>query len=325
MLGEEGDALWDDIVLAERFLVSAMYASSLSKASEVLDKLRLKSSDTRRLLYAVNDQGLRDLVEAAGMVLVQATSEMGRLGSLFSILEDHFESLEFIPHYLVLPAICLQVSSQLHYPAHLALQCYLDGWSRDAQQSGFYTKTVKECTMLLPEDIYADLSEIFSVHVLRLNDPKLVLSWTEKLDLPERRRQELLEKLLDRTVPTPKNKEEEQGAGFLGDKESAPTKKTRALQSTSLRISFAYWVKLLVEVLRIFWIQALARISFQFSAIGKSLATIIMVYALIKKRHLIRRAMSNVLRGALTGLKDFWDLAFGLQINPLAAVSNAGH
>ncbi|GKD34261.1 protein APEM9, partial [Tanacetum coccineum] len=66
-------SIWEQIELAESYLVCSMFEQATSSSSCVLKRLRDKESVDE----VVDDTELNDMLESAGMVFVQSLKELG--------------------------------------------------------------------------------------------------------------------------------------------------------------------------------------------------------------------------------------------------------
>ncbi|KAJ7529725.1 hypothetical protein O6H91_15G063100 [Diphasiastrum complanatum] len=372
------DVLWSDIELAERYLVSNLFEDAAELASTTLHRIHVSrcndngvdeihscvpcsfmgsKDDDRRNVLEIND-----LIEAAGMVLIQAQNELGRADELIKILVSHFGHVTNVLPSLYVIGISLQISAGLLLSSQSFLEEYFEYWALH-QNGTFQSQRVRVSV--------ADLAEIYAVHVLGRGcmDPELALKWVQSSSLLDERKQAILDRLHalclvqkpslynevnEHDTSSNVNSKTATATGHeLGQTSATVTEETEKGRVDTLRtyqgkqaygdqvaktskmlpirfhiLSGSSWLKLVTKLLKLFmerfsvWCSRLPYAD-QASIHGRHLAggvaTIIIFYALLKERHHIERTLKTYLKTVKRGLRDFWQLAFGLQISPLVA------
>jgi hypothetical protein len=339
------DLLWNEIDLAERYLVSAMNEDAASTATTVLQTLST-------LMHSPHSSGMcgeeveevgksehEEMLECAGMVLLQSYRAIGRVGEFFDILEKLNVGVAEWPLILLETGACLQISDGAYPAARAALEEFL------AVQS-----------TCLSEEKYAQVVELLVIKVLvkGLQEIESAMNWVERANLTEETRLVILKKIqvqMERMkassepvsveVPSPtlevktfeekspgikdESKEVVLEAGNdtadapgTGDDEPSMRSKSLALLKR-FKVSEGFFsLKTLVEL-------ALARLSAASSNLeGRALRfgalAALFLFVFLRHRHSLRRLVGKSFSAVRVGLSDLWQLAFSVQINPLAAV-----
>ncbi|KAG6547217.1 hypothetical protein Mapa_011153 [Marchantia paleacea] len=226
MVGD--DLIWKEIDYSETCLVSSMYQEAIEAATSCLRELSKRVTDEGAWLSAEarslsaepysqkygEDVGeLFSMMEASGMVLLQALSGLGRSSEIFDVLTSVFNSVSRVPYSLFLTGICLQLSVGLHGSAKNALEEYLNGWkSLEKGAAGLLTKSVipigscqrvvrevgsASCFLHLTKTGFLQLTEIYVIEVLviGLKNPKAALLWITQTNISEDKKKVIIEKI----------------------------------------------------------------------------------------------------------------------------------
>uniref|UniRef100_A0A803P474 Uncharacterized protein n=1 Tax=Cannabis sativa TaxID=3483 RepID=A0A803P474_CANSA len=195
-IGSLHSQIWEQIELAESYLVCSLYEEAASLASSILNQLStiVTGHDDD------DDDGveLHDMLESAGMVLVQSLNELGRVSEILNELKQSFSSVGAIPLQVLLAGACFQIS-QSPSSVRNFLEEFLSKWR--FVDDDYYVLAndetsvdyVKGCSgrFRLRVDDYLDVVEVYVMKVLAttLNDLDLAIHWVEKAELPKDRRQ----------------------------------------------------------------------------------------------------------------------------------------
>ncbi|XP_024385322.1 protein APEM9 [Physcomitrium patens] len=357
------DLIWNKIELAERFLVSAMYQDAASTATTILQTLSclMHLSDHEESCGSDREDITEDaevgkseheeMLECAGMVLLQSYRAIGRVGEFFDSLKALNVGVAEWPPFLVEIGACLQVADGAFPAARAALEEFLAFRS-----------------MCLLEEAYAEIVELYVIKVLAegLQETEHALDWVKRASLTQDRRSVLLKKIqlqieqakfaevvlkpiaestssLNSGTPTAvlesihikepvKDMETEESSDprcqlntcKAADDSSISSKSMALLKKLNVSEGF-FSLKTLLEL-------AFARVSAATSAWhplssehleGNVLRFGALVALFFFLRHFPtwRRFIGKAINSFGVGIRDFWQLAFSVQINPLAAVN----
>lgn len=225
MVGD--DLIWKEIDYSETCLVSSMFQEAVEASTSCLRELSKRITDEGAWLSAEarslsaesysqknsEDVGeLLSMVEASGMVLLQALSGLGRSSEIFDVLTSVFNSVSRVPYSLFLTGICLQLSVGLHGSAKIALEEYLSDWKSVKGADGLLTKTVipigtcqrvvreigsASSSLHLTKTGFLQLAEIYAIEVLviGLKNPKAALLWITQTNTLEDKKTLIIEKI----------------------------------------------------------------------------------------------------------------------------------
>lgn len=138
-MGEEGQSdviasasnpvTWEEIELAESYLVSGMFEEAGTLASSVLTRINVYQHADNR-----DECPLHEMMISAAMVLVQSWKESGRASNLLGELENYFGSVTAIPIQVILTGACIQVSSDHSSGVRTFLENFLSKWKFDNEK-----------------------------------------------------------------------------------------------------------------------------------------------------------------------------------------------
>ncbi|KAF9617882.1 hypothetical protein IFM89_039101 [Coptis chinensis] len=361
---ETNSRIWDEIERSESYLVCCMFEKAASLATCVLKRILITS--------IIEDTELDDMMESAGMVLVQSLKELGRTSEILNELRNSFGSVTNVPIQLLLTGACFQISDGSHsglcefLEEFLGKWKYVDGESYILANASYFKGCNGESVLAI--DKYLDVVEIYAVTLLgeKLNNTDLAITWVEKAELPDEKRQasrflfrgpvtgdrqmagfrqriyfmELLRRLISLYSPKATNSsltEEARKSGsssYSGMESTAPgageTSRTSKVKyphnggDNRKQTTFKFTER--VESC-LWWFRT---VSLKFGSVrlvishGKivlwSSFIIFICYVLQKKRATLRRMASRQALTVKKALVDMWQLAFSVQVNPLAAI-----
>lgn len=354
--------LWKEIKESECYLVSCMYEEASSSSSSVLQKLRIERPSEYDVvsIELTLDNGiseLDDMMEAAGMVFIQAYKHIHRTRDIFHDLKPLFGSVALIPYSVLFTGVCMQLYEGEFQIAREALDDFFKGWDF-VQDVSWYILSQAERQKVpwgrtwnshLSMKKYLQLVELYAVNVLvkGLKNEELSLKWLEKLNILEEARQEIALKIksVSKSIKSsshPSSSHEletsqtkdcslnkgatefsQMSKALSGSKEHL---KTVDICTGSTHNSVVSRYSKLVESLSL-WFPALPqRLGNLGIAIPQGkfiliLASTLLIFYLLKSKwnYAIRnlKEQSGAFRRVLI---DFWQLAFNVQLNPLAAV-----
>ncbi|XP_077215355.1 3-phosphoinositide-dependent protein kinase-1 [Tasmannia lanceolata] len=350
---------WEEIELSESYLVCCMFEEATSLASSILRHLCKISSTNPN-----EDVQWDDMMESAGMVLVQALKELGRTSEILNELKALFGSATAIPVQVLLTGACFQIAEGRPSGLRSIFEEFLGKWKYVDGKSFYVCENVDpessssegraRCSFLGIER-YMEVAEVYAVRLLGMvmKDTDLAISWVEKAELPEERRQEMLRKL--HSLYSSKESNSSLGPGTLQPWERSGAQanlytnsaiseverfskavdarrplqgvdtKPAALKSThpslgsfsKLIRSWLWWfptVTLKIDSARIIISQGRV-------VLWGSLF-LLSYYVLRRKGTALKRAASKQALLIRKALIDMWQLAFSVQVNPLAAVQS---
>ncbi|KAK6152101.1 hypothetical protein DH2020_014736 [Rehmannia glutinosa] len=178
---DEQTPIWEEIDRAESYLVCCMFEESASSASSILKRLLENFNGSHKGLEVSKNFGNEwdDMVESAGMVLVQSLKQLQRA--------------------------CFQMSESLSTTVQGYLEEFLNNWIY--MDDRYYPLSGAEASVSDTEgssfmfsigvDEYLEVVELYVITLLAttLKDTDLAISWVEKAMLPMEKRQELLRRL----------------------------------------------------------------------------------------------------------------------------------
>ncbi|KAI4348098.1 hypothetical protein L6164_008859 [Bauhinia variegata] len=341
------DAIWKEIELSESYLVCSIYGEAASLASSVLKRLR---DDGKEIAFPNEEEANQvyyDMLESAGMVLVQSLKELGRTSEIVNQLRVCFLSATAVPAQVLLTGVCFHVADGSLTGIREFLEEFLSGWSLVGEQ---YCAVVMEANsaceirrdrkFVMEVDQYLEVVEIYSVTLLAkaLNDVDLAISWVEKASLPEEKRQGLLRRLHSmyslqtselsqssfQHLPANNNgayslKElnarEGSAKALKGEQKNKKFSLKEAVLRLSERMESCFWCFGTINLK-----FGTTRFSISSGRILLGCLILLIYYIATKKLATIKRIVRGQATAVKKALVDFWQLAFSYQVNPLAAV-----
>lgn len=190
--------LWKRIDDAEYYLVSGSFDQAVLTALSVANEIHMAS------LESASDQDeLLEMLESAGMVLVQALKELRRASEMFAQLKMMFGSVPSVPARVFLTGATIQMAEGSISDLRPIFEEYLANWrytddevyvfdgGNDSTSNGFVVKSIMSTSQ------YFEVAELYTVTFLCIvsQDSETAISWAEKAHLTEQSRQDLLKKL----------------------------------------------------------------------------------------------------------------------------------
>ncbi|KAJ0800516.1 putative protein APEM9 [Helianthus annuus] len=323
--------IWEKIELAESYLVCSMFEEASSSASRVLNRLHDKDCSNE----VVADE-LNDMLESAGMVLLQSLKELGRTLEIVNELTQLYGSLAAIPVQVFLAGACFHMQEDPH-GAQKFLEEFLSKWEYVNEQ--YYVREgvetdesyMNECNnrSVLDVDMYLQVVEAYITLLTGvLGRTNHVISWVQKASIPERIRQELLRRL--HSINSSKDtgsqastsalrKDENETSVFLKTEDRKQVDRDDATKQAILRYSG--------QNASTFWWFRKVNIKFGSVRFAVSNGSILLTVLVLLMYYYMRRkkyTITSILKGQAQLVKktaiDLWQLAFSYQVNPLAAV-----
>ncbi|KAK3122050.1 hypothetical protein QOZ80_8BG0664490 [Eleusine coracana subsp. coracana] len=190
--------LWKQIDDAEYYLVSGSFERAVSTALSISDQI------CRAALENVCDHvELLEMLESAGMVLVQALKELKRTSEIFVQLEETFGSVAYVPVKVFLTGATMQMATESVSDLRPIFEEYIAKWrytndevyvlnrEQDSSSNGLAVISV------MSTEQYFEVAELYTVTFLSIVSQEIetAISWAEKAELVEKDRQGLLKKL----------------------------------------------------------------------------------------------------------------------------------
>ncbi|XP_010927172.1 protein APEM9 [Elaeis guineensis] len=346
---------WKAIDVSESCLVCCMFEDAASLSSSILRQIHTTPSSE-----AIDDNELAEMMVSAGMVFVQSLREMGRTSELLIELESLYGSVAAIPVQVFLAGASMQISggflSNLReiFEEFLSKWKYLDGnvyVLTEAEPRSSSAGGIRQSIM--NAENYSEVAEVYTITLLGmiLHNFDLAVSWTERAELPEEKRQDMLRRLHSlhcakesSSSPGPRiiNSIEKTGSLSALDTGSTPSRvenypmtikplphsngdKSKAdsfksvnltIQRISDRIHPCLWWFRTVN-LRLGNIHLVLQHG-KLMLLGPLI--FLTYYILRKKGAILKRMVAKGASSIRSALIDAWQLAFSVQVNPLAAV-----
>ncbi|XP_074319580.1 LOW QUALITY PROTEIN: protein APEM9 [Silene latifolia] len=319
---------WDDIDLAERYLVCGMFEDAADLASSILTRIHDN-------VYENTTTEIVDMIESTAMVLVQAWRAFGRTSDLMNELECYFRSVTEIPIQVVLHSACIQVSSGNPSGVCKFLEKFLAKWQFENER--YYALTslnlektdaaacAEESTLEVAE--YLEAVEFYAFTLLAgvLNDVDHAILWIEKAQLPEESRQDFLRRLISLNhMKSTSSKQDAISSPVAEEPESYPLSKKEIKQSDKATIVFSnqglkqsIWSRLQNITARCYKYLDASN-----GRIFLGCLIFLTCYFIRKKRETIMRILQRRALALKQAIADIWQLAFSYQVNPLAAVQS---
>ncbi|KAF7801905.1 protein APEM9 [Senna tora] len=353
-------AIWEEIELAESYLVCSMFERAASLASSILKRLR---DHVRDIATKEEAAQVYDMLESTGMVLVQSFKALERTSEILNQLGLYFVSVKSIPAQVFLTgyaysALAILLKDGSPSGVREYLEEFLSGWILG---DGQYCSAIAEANLefesrydlqfVLGIDKYLEIVEVYTVTLLGtvLNDVDLAISWVEKASLPKEKQQclnlglvvsckELLRRLhsmrsfkstsLSQIPPTqsPANNNEACSPTKQHVCEASPILKGKDPDNKKLN-SKEVILKLSERIEPCLWCFRAIKLKFgaaQFVLSGGKIILgcliLLLYYVFRKKQASVKRVVGRQLAAVRRALVDMWQLAFSYQVNPLAAV-----
>ncbi|KAE9599468.1 putative protein APEM9 [Lupinus albus] len=325
-------AIWEEIDVAEKYLVCSMYHQSSSTASSILNRLS-------------HSPHLHDLLESSSMIFLQSFHLLSRTNEILDNLKHYFVSIKAIPPQVLLTLACFQIEQGSALDdVQQYLEEFLNGWNPvDPQYATLiaepnvdYETRYGSRHFVLEIDQYLQLVELYAVTLLAtvLNHVDLAISWVENNALlPEENRQELLRRLhsmhslKSTTLKSPTDNIEAHSLKELNEREGSPKALSGKHSNNKKYASRKAVLKLSERIEPYFWCFRSINVKFGSTKFvissGKIMigCLILLSYYLFRKKQAtLKRIVRRQVIGMKRALVDLWQLAFSYQVNPLAAV-----
>ncbi|RID71389.1 hypothetical protein BRARA_C03329 [Brassica rapa] len=323
---EATGGIWGEVERSESYLVCSMYEEAESLSSSILKRV-FGNIDVLSEEALGDHQLFHDMLESAGMVLVQSLHGLARTGEIVTELRQVFGEVAAIPLQVLLTGICLQISNGSYSGIREILEEFFSIWVYkddhyildDAKLNvkGLHGK------ISLGIDEFMEAVELYTFGVLGkdANDVDLAISWVEKAALPEETRQGLLRRLhsllslKSANVPVAASFEETSSYDVLNNNNSFANDEVDYV----LKLSKQHepWSSRPLS-LRL----GNTRFSMSRGRVALGLVGLIICYALKRKRAALVRIIRRQMESTKKAIVDFWKLAFSYQVNPLAAIQS---
>ncbi|KAF6167351.1 hypothetical protein GIB67_043212 [Kingdonia uniflora] len=311
------------------YLVCCMYEEALALASSVLER----KTDN------IEDVQLADMMESAGIVLVQSLKELGRTSEILNELKVLYGSVTAVPVQVLLTGACFQISEGFCSGLRESLDEYLAKWRYVDGQSyifvnlepnqAFLKGTDGHCVMEVEK--YLDIVELYAVTLLGkvLNDIEVAMAWVEKAELPEENRKELLRRLHSiKSTNSSKSLEADESEAHAASGIVSTTSRVEEATTSSKDNMKQTIMKLNERMKPCFWWFRTVSIKFGNHRLIISNGKIVLwsslifciYYLLRKKRTTLKQIASKQALSVKKAVVDMWQLAFSVQVDPLAAI-----
>ncbi|KAF0932655.1 hypothetical protein E2562_011957 [Oryza meyeriana var. granulata] len=301
---------------------------------------------------------LLEMLELAGMVLVQALKELKKTSEMFVQLKTIYGSVASIPSKVFITGATMQMAERSGSDLRPIFEEYLAKWRYTDDQvyvlnegNNGSSNGLVVTSVMAPEQ-YFEVAELYTVTLLSVvsHETEIAISWTEKAELTEQDRQDLLKKLhalqsaadkkstslgaklsesMERNLSTSQNGSTSP-AHEDAPKSSAPTYNgsvhghrkdlPKSIQPSFQRVTnqfdpFFWWFhSFRIKFGKIHVVLPSGKVMFLFSLLFSTM------YILRRKGAAFKRTALQQVSSLRRGFLDALQLAFSTQINPLAAV-----
>uniref|UniRef100_A0A0D9WTU6 Uncharacterized protein n=1 Tax=Leersia perrieri TaxID=77586 RepID=A0A0D9WTU6_9ORYZ len=348
--------LWKQIDDAEHYLVIGLFEQAVSTALSVSSQVHLVAMENSR-----DHDELLEMLELAGMVLVQALKELKRTSEMFIQLKTIYGSVASIPSKIFITGATMQMAAGSGSDLRPIFEEYLAKWKYTDDQlyvlnegKNSSSNELLVASVMSPEQ-YFEVAELYTVTFLSVvsHETEIAISWTEKAELTEQDRQELLTKLralqsvannkstnLGAELPesTERNLSASQNGSTSPAHEDAPKSSApmyngsvhgvrkalpKFIQPSSQRVTnqydllFWWFHSFRIKIGKIHVVLPSGKVMFLFSLLFSTM------YILRRKGAAMKRTALQQVSSLRRGFLDAVQLAFSTQMNPLAAVQQA--
>ncbi|KAI0518884.1 hypothetical protein KFK09_006321 [Dendrobium nobile] len=334
--------IWDEIDLSERYMVCGLFNEACSLASSQIQNLRTS-------FEPIPEIELSGMMESAGMVFVQSLRELGRTAELFAELKVLFGSVEAIPIQVFLTGTCMQISEGTTTNLTIIFEEFFKKWRYVDNDHYVFPKedqSFSKCPWqsALDSEKYLEVAELFAMVLLGrvLGQPELAISWIEKSDLPEDKRQDMLRRLhsiylaanssSSISSATVQNAEEIGETSSQAEFHGKSTNSSNHMNGHGSKVASSKVmnpsIKFLTHRSSPFWWFSTVRVKLGGIHLVLPRGRIILVglvmafasYFFQRKASELRKFAWRQIFFIQRALIDAWQLAFSVQVNPLAAV-----
>lgn len=345
--------LWKQIDDAEHYLVSGLFEQAVSTALSVSSQVHSAAMEN-----SCDHDELLEMLELAGMVLVQALKELKRTSEMFIQLKTIYGSVASIPLKIFITGATMHMAggsgSDLRpiFDEYLAKWRYTDDQVYVLDEGKNSSSNGLVVTSVMSPEQYFEVAELYTVTFLSVvsHETATAISWTEKAELTEQDRQDLLRKL--HALQSAANKKSTNQGAKLSEsaernlstsqngsispahedatKSSAPTHNgniqglrkalPKSIQPSFQRVTnqfdplFWWFHSFRIKFGKVHVVLPSGKVMFLFSLLFSTL------YILRRKGAALKRTAFQQISSLRRGFLDALQLAFSTQINPLAAV-----
>ncbi|KAL6603264.1 hypothetical protein ACP70R_043625 [Stipagrostis hirtigluma subsp. patula] len=339
--------LWKQIDDAEYYLVTGSFEQAISTVLSVSDQIRADALDTSH-----DDSEVIEILESAGMVLVQALKELRRTSEIFAQLKMMFGSVASVPVRVFLTGATMQMAAGSVSDLRPIFEEYLAKWrymnnevyvlngGEDSPSSGFLV------TSVMSIEQYFEVAELYTVTFLSIvtQDSEAAISWAEKAELTDQGRQNLLKKLHElqsaankRSSPAKGEKQKTERSISTSTNGSAPSVNEDAqntvpvydgLKKDPVKSTLPSIQRVPDQFDPLFWWFHSVRLKFGNIHIVLPSGKLMLIFSLLfstiyvlrRKTAGLKRTMFQHASSLRRAFFDALQLAFSVQMNPLAAV-----
>ncbi|XP_068643407.1 protein APEM9 isoform X3 [Aristolochia californica] len=340
-------SLWEQIDLSESYLVGCMFEEAASLASSIMRNLCEISQTTST--ESTNDSELEDMLEYAATVYVQVVKELGRTAEIFNDFRDLFGSVSAIPAEVLVVGACFQIAEGYLTNVRLVLEEFLSKWEyvdNDAVYRCTNNSSTGWCGLgFLTEEEYAKIADLYAVTLLGkyLREFDFAVSWVEKAELPEEKRQAFL-RCLDHHygkcsckssigAGTPLVMEgsdcqliHDVASNMLDSEISTRTVEVYPTSNGDCSKTTIVESKRTTQEQKDPWFFKRAVMNFSNTSVVLYVPLILFVFYILRRKGSVLKRFYRFVRALAPSIRNallnFWQLAFSVQVNPLASVQS---
>ncbi|KAJ3698665.1 hypothetical protein LUZ61_002370 [Rhynchospora tenuis] len=343
--------IWKQIEEAEGYFPSGKYEEAASLASDVIQTIRTSNFET-----PVDDLDLYDMMNSAGMLIVQSYKHLGRIKEVFVELKKIYGSIWAIPVEVILTGGNLQAKEGFKLELREILEEYLSKWEymvdagvyalREDETDNLSSNTLEndhKRQYFLSCEFYLEVATVYTVKLLSRSfcNTELAISWVDSADLPQDGREALLKKLQALQAKQKKRQQAAQGAAAgvstaTSNEDSLETDNKQSAASKGNKERKDFSMKLVQQSIQrgsdrldpfLWWFRSMkikiGRLQFVIPS-GKLMLFFSlffwMSFLLRKRGDVFRSLAKNKMNSLKQAAFDALRLAFSVQMNPLAAV-----
>lgn len=285
----------------------------------------------------VEKSEVEDMLESAGMVLVQSLKALGRSLEILDELKLLYKDIAAIPVHVLHTGACIQISEKHSSGVQELLEEFLRKWRyvkdgyyiRSDSGSSDINKYDNGLQFTLKMDKYLEVVELYVTFLGTVkNDIDLAISWVGEASLPEEKQQELSRRLHsinsskvttsfqeslagDHTTNSFSMQSDREQNGSPGDIQA----RRDAILKLSGKKAQCFW-----------WFRSITlrfgnnRFDISNGNMFLTCLALIIYYIMRRKQISLKRFIEKQALNVKKALVDVWKLAFSHQVNPLAAV-----
>ncbi|XP_075489221.1 protein APEM9 [Primulina tabacum] len=346
---------WEEIERAESLLVCCMFDEAVALSSSVLRRC-LESHNLGKRgcdVLEIDENEWGDMLESAGMVLVQSLKQLQRTSEILNELKLLFGSLAAIPVQVFLSGVCLHMSESPSATVQAPLEEFLDNWRYVGDryyplldEESCASETEGSCFRFsVGVDKYLEVVELYVITLLAmtLKETDLAISWVEKAMLPMEKRQELLRRLnsLNFSMVTSPSQTsvlphlpDEYNTKYDTSQDQQPYNgHPKGFETVNLSNRGSTTKEEILKLSRqraqcIWWFPTInlkfcnTQLAVPSGKIVLASLLLLLYYFTRKKHTALKRVLTEKAVSMKNALLDLWQLAFSYQVNPLAAVQS---